>query len=139
MGKLLFYFVVLILFPFTIEAQPPQIKTPAPVIYLADNLDERDYLGWCIDTKGRGFSEVLHAHSCKPFGGDVQFSYNSKMRHIRSVEFSDRCLTISSSGYSGPPGLLKCDPNLVSQKFTYDSQRGQFLSLIHISEPTRPY
>ena len=52
-------------------AAPPDLQTPAPVVYLADNLDEQDKLGWCIDTVGRGFGERLHAHSCKPRGGDV--------------------------------------------------------------------
>ena len=58
-------------------ASIPNIKTPAPVIYLEDNLGEKDQLGYCIDTKGRGFGEKLHAHSCKPRGGDVQFRYDS--------------------------------------------------------------
>ena len=53
------------------EAAPPELQTPAPVIYLADNLDEQDKLGWCIDTVGQGLSDRLHAHSCKPHGGDV--------------------------------------------------------------------
>ena len=28
----------------------PIIQTPAPIIYLNDNLDEKDKLGWCFDT-----------------------------------------------------------------------------------------
>ncbi|WP_159020052.1 hypothetical protein [Algibacter sp. L3A6] len=59
-----------------IELNAPIIQTPAPLIHLADNLDEQDELGWCIDTQGNGFAENLHAHSCKPDGGDVQFYYN---------------------------------------------------------------
>ena len=50
-------------------AAPPDVKTPTPMIYLADNLDEKDGLEWCIDTVGRGLSDRLHAHSCKPRGG----------------------------------------------------------------------
>lgn len=57
-------------------ADTPELRTPPPVIYLSDNLDEVDRLGWCIDTRGRGFSEHLQAHSCKPQGGDVQFQHD---------------------------------------------------------------
>ena len=32
------------------NAAPPALQTPEPAIYLADNLDEKDNLGWCIDT-----------------------------------------------------------------------------------------
>lgn len=52
----------------TASAAPPDLKTPAPVIFLADNLDENQNLGFCIDTVGRGLSDRLHAHSCKPQG-----------------------------------------------------------------------
>ena len=70
------------------QSNPPILQTPSPVIYLADNLDEKDQLGYCIDTRGRGFNEELHAHSCKPRGGDVQFSYNKETLQICSVEFT---------------------------------------------------
>ena len=63
------------------EAAPPELQTPAPVIYLADNLDEQDKLGWCIDTVGRGLFDRLHAHSCKPHGGDVQFKFDAASGH----------------------------------------------------------
>ena len=58
----------------TPSEQMPKIKTPAPVIHLSNNLDEKDELGYCIDTIGRGRSDRLHLHSCKPEGGDVQFT-----------------------------------------------------------------
>ena len=70
------------------QSNPPILQTPSPVIYLADNLDEQDQLGYCIDTRGRDFNEELHAHSCKPKGGDVQFSYNKETLQICSVEFT---------------------------------------------------
>ena len=89
-----------LILPFAVQADPPAIRTPAPVIYLADNLDEQDKLGWCIDTKGRGFSEFLHVHSCKPHGGDVQFLYDQKLGQIRSAEFSGKCVTLTSNGLS---------------------------------------
>ncbi|MCH6259162.1 hypothetical protein MLD52_21575 [Puniceicoccaceae bacterium K14] len=61
----------------------PIIQTEGPIIYLADNLDEQDKLGWCIDTDGKDFSDTLQAHSCKPEGNDVLFRYNEK--HSRFV------------------------------------------------------
>ena len=72
-------------------AAPPELQTPEPVIYLADNIDEQDALGWCIDTLGRGWSEQLQTHSCKPQGGDVQFAYDSDRmllfcRHRTSIQ-----------------------------------------------------
>jgi hypothetical protein len=33
-----------------IELNSQVVQTPAPLIHLADNLDEPDKLGWCIDT-----------------------------------------------------------------------------------------
>ena len=70
----------------------PILQTPSPVIYLADNLDEQDQLGYCIDTRGRGFNEKLHAHSCKPRGGDVQFLYKKETLQICSVAFPGYCI-----------------------------------------------
>ena len=56
-----------------IELNAPIIQTPAPLIHLAVNLDEQDELGWCIVTRGNGFAEDLHGHSCKPDVDDFQF------------------------------------------------------------------
>lgn len=73
---------------------PPDLRTPPPVIHLADNLDEKDGLCWCIDTLGRGFSEDLQVHSCKPQGGDVQFSFLAETGSIRSVAYPGYCVTL---------------------------------------------
>jgi len=67
----------------------PIIQTPSPVIYLADNLDEQDQLGYCIDTRGNGFNEELHAHSCKASGGDVQFYYDDQTLRTLTMELSN--------------------------------------------------
>jgi Ricin-type beta-trefoil lectin domain len=107
-------------------AGEPVLKAPAPFIYLADNLDEKDKLGWCIDTVGRGFSEQLQAHSCKPQGGDVQFIFKQATGHIASVEFNNKCMTLSAPENKNIPfGLLDCSAN-ESQKFTYDTVKMQF-------------
>lgn len=56
-------FVLLVPVSVSAVAAPPELQTPEPVIYLADNIDEKDALGWCIDTLGRGWSEQLQTHS----------------------------------------------------------------------------
>ena len=94
--------------PAAAYAAPPDLRTPAPVIYLADNLDEQDGLGWCIDTRGRGFSDRLHAHSCKPRGGDVQFRYDEAARRIASATFAGKCAALLAPAAAGAErhGLL---------------------------------
>jgi len=113
--------------PTTALAQAPDLQTKGPVIYLADNLDENDNLGWCIDTLGRGFSEQLQTHSCKPQGGDVQFGYNPETRQIYSVEFEGKCMDLSAIDNAAVPfGLLDCDASSQSQQFDYDADAMQF-------------
>lgn len=97
-------------------AAPPELQTPAPVIFLADNLDEKDRLGWCIDTIGRGLSDKLQAHSCKPQGGDVQFSFLPETGQIRSFAFEGLCASYSGSL---PLDLTDCNET-AAQTFLYD-------------------
>ncbi len=114
--------VLLLLMPMTAYSAPPDLQTPAPVIYLADNLDEQDKLGWCIDTVGRGFGERLHAHSCKPRGGDVQFSYDKASRRIASATFSGKCATLTAPAAAGVLlGLVDCSRDSAAQTFDYDA------------------
>ena len=110
-----------------VVAAPPELQTPAPVIYLADNMDEQDALGWCIDTQGRGWSEQLHTHSCKPEGGDVQFAYNGEMRRIVSVEFPGKCATLRGEAAAGVSfDLLDCSSGSAAQSFSYDAGALEF-------------
>ncbi len=102
-------------------AEAPELKTPAPVIYLADNLDEEDQLGWCIDTLGRGFAETLQAHSCKPQGGDVQFTFEPENGLIRSAAFPEYCAEHTPNA-DLDFALSLCDPTMVGQQFTYISE-----------------
>ncbi len=108
-------------------ANPPKLKTPAPVIYLTDNLDEADQLGWCIDTVGRGFADKLHAHSCKPRGGDVQFAYNQDSLQIASATYENKCASLEGAAQAGTKlGLLDCNADEVAQQFVYAAQTGRF-------------
>lgn len=110
------------------ELNPPTIQTPEPVIYLADNLDEQDKLGWCIDTQGNGFSNILHVHSCKPAGGDVQFYYNEETRQIFSAEYADFCIEMTGGPVQGMTlNLVESDPSSSFQKFNYNSETGEFI------------
>ncbi|MCF2904258.1 RICIN domain-containing protein [Octadecabacter sp. CECT 8868] len=103
------------------HSEAPVMQTPAPVIYLADNLDEADSLGWCIDTLGRGFAEELQAHSCNPQGGDVQFTLLEDSGLIRSVEYPDYCAEVLQ-GREAQFGLTICDAENPSQQFRYDRE-----------------
>ena len=113
--------------PAAAYAAPPDLQTPAPVIYLADNLDEQDKLGWCIDTRGRGFSDRLHAHSCKPRGGDVQFRYEESARRIASATFAGKCAALLAPAAAGVTlGLLDCAKDVSGQDFDYDGAAMEF-------------
>ncbi len=68
------------------NAAPPELQTPEPVIYLADNIDEKDNLGWCIDTLGRGWSEQLQTHSCNLKA--VMCNFSTIKKHVRSVRWN---------------------------------------------------
>ena len=102
-----------------VSAEPARVQTPSPVIYLADNLNEEAGLGWCIDTVGRGLSDALHAHSCKPRGGDVQFRYDEASNQIASVAFADKCLVALNNSAGAGFGLFQCDPAEPNQKYRY--------------------
>ena len=108
-------------------AASPDLKTPSPVIYLADNLDEAQNLGWCIDTVGRGFNDKLHVHSCKPRGGDVQFRFNGQTGQIMSATFDTKCLElVAPEDAKTPFGLVDCSQTQITQRYQYDSETGQF-------------
>ncbi|RVU82811.1 hypothetical protein EOL70_19915 [Leucothrix sargassi] len=114
-------------------AEAPEIKATAPIIYLADNLDEADKLGWCIDTVGAGFNEKIHSHSCKPYSGDdtsarsndIKFSFNVETGQIASHTFENKCVDLNDpENETVPFGLVDCTES-ESQKFVYAEDKGQ--------------
>ena len=110
-----------------VELNAPVIQTPAPLIHLADNIDEQDKLGWCIDTRGNGFNEDLHTHSCKSSGGDVQFYYNEETNQICSAEYVDFCVEMTGGPVEGMTlSLVDSEPDSSEQKFIYDDESGEF-------------
>lgn len=112
----------------TVATAQVDVATPAPVLHLADNLDEARGLGWCIDTIGRGFSQELHVHSCKPQGGDVQFTYLPTTQQIGSVAFDRQCMTLIDANATVAFGLRDCDAS-AAQSFGFDAQTGQISPL----------
>ena len=106
------------------NAAPPDLRTPAPVIHLADNLDEADDLGWCIDTIGRGFSDRLHAHSCKPRGRETcSFVLTKPLARSFRFAFEEKCMVyLHPDDPSEPLGLVDCEAAADAQKFNYDPQ-----------------
>ena len=109
------------------NSNAPNIQTPDPIIYLADNLDEQDRLGYCIDTDGKDFSDSLQVHSCKPNGDDVLFYYDDETQQICSATYPG----FSAAMVGGPKAgmtisLIKSDPKSSDQKFSYDKESGEF-------------
>ena len=103
-------------------ADAPVIKTVGPVIHLADNLDEEAKLGWCLDTDGRELTELLHAHSCKPSGNDVLFSFAPETGMIESATYAGLCMAHNDPENAvNPFGLIACDSADPAQKFAYDA------------------
>lgn len=91
------------------------------MIHLADNLDEEAKLGWCIDTVGRGVSDQLHSHSCKPTGDDVLFLFEPGTGMIKSATYADRCMAYNApDNAENPFGLVACDASDEAQQFAYD-------------------
>ncbi|MDO5972794.1 hypothetical protein [Flavivirga jejuensis] len=110
-----------------LHSNAPNIKSPNPIIYLADNLDEQDKLGYCIDTDGKDFSDSLQVHSCKPKGDDVLFYYDEETQQICSATY----LGFSAAMIGGPKigmtiSLVKSEPESSEQKFIYDKKSGEF-------------
>lgn len=91
-------------------AVQPNIQTVGPIIHLADNLDEADKLGWCIDSEGRELSDQLQAHSCKPAGDDVLFSFSSEIGMIGSASYEGLCMAFNDPENAvNSFGLIACD------------------------------
>ena len=100
----------------------PEIQMVGPVIYLADNLNEKENLGWCIDTEGKGQGDQLQAHSCKPAGDDTQYSYDITTSTIRSVNYDNQCMSFNDPENAvNPFGLVDCVDGDPKQQFAYDA------------------
>ncbi len=113
------------------SAEPPMLQASGPIIYLADNLDEENGLGWCIDTIGPGFSETLHSRACSADDGDTEgrdfsFTYDPTSGQIAAVTFGGKCVTANTEGTGPVVGLYDCQPENPAQLFVYDAEEMTF-------------
>ncbi|GLO62752.1 hypothetical protein MACH09_32600 [Vibrio sp. MACH09] len=118
----------LVFSPSLLMAAEPTVPTEPPYIVLSDNLDEPNGYGFCIDTYGRGHSELLQTHTCKPrpdegsprnhSGHDVRFEYNSKTNRIQSYAFEGLCMQGLLAKGKSELALLDCS-DAKHQGFVY--------------------
>ncbi len=118
--------LVVVFTPHASLAEAPSIQTVGPIVHLKDNLNEEAKLGWCVDTEGRGLSDQLHAHSCKPNGDDVLFAFSADTGMIASATFDSLCMAYNAPEDAvNPFGLIDCDASDPNQVFAYDTDSMQ--------------
>lgn len=122
-------FIPFLLLPTLAAADVPQLQNTGSIIYLSDNLDEPDMLGYCIDTAGRGQAERVQLHSCKPdtdetMDRDVLFALNIDTGRIEHQEYTGFCLTADPDAAETTFGLVACS-DAEDQKFAFNSESGQ--------------
>jgi len=116
-----------------VAAFPPTVK---PNIFLAENLDESQQLGYCIDISGFKASincGATQVHSCKTQGDDTQFKYDAAAKAIKAVNYdgscsagSGGCLSVLTSVAAGSKlQVTTCDGSAL-QTFVYGSS-GEFV------------
>ncbi len=67
-------------------ANPPILQTPSPVIYLANNLDQQDQLGYCIEHEVEvSMKNCMDIHVSQ---GVVMFSFFTTKKPFRFVRLS---------------------------------------------------
>ncbi len=125
----------LILSPSILMAAEPNVPTAPPYIVLSDNLDEPNGYGFCIDTYGKGHSELLQTHTCKPkpeegsprdhSGHDVRFEYNSETNQIQSYAFEGLCMQGLLATGKSELALLECS-DAKHQGFVYSEEDQTF-------------
>ena len=113
-------------------AAEPKVPTSAPYIVLSDNLDEPNGFGFCIDTYGRGKSDLMQTHTCKPAkagqprnysGNDTRFIYDASTGRIASYAFEGLCMqALVAKGWT-VFALLNCSDH-PRQKFVFNSSDG---------------
>lgn len=138
------------------HASQPMVPTEPPYIVLSENLDEPNRYGFCFDTLGRGKSDLMHAHTCKPTkddeprsypGNDTRFKYDASTGSILSFAFDGYCVQVLIAGEAAVFALLPCteDPY---QKFVYDESdrtlrldkdQGRCISVASVTVPAGPW
>lgn len=110
-------------------AEAPNVPTSAPYIVLSDNFDEPNGYGFCLDTSGRGQSDLMQTHSCKPAkdgeprndqDNDTRFIYDAETGQIASYAFEGFCMQALIASEVTVFALLECSDH-PRQNFVYDS------------------
>ncbi|MGI9520829.1 MAG: hypothetical protein ACR2PG_04180 [Hyphomicrobiaceae bacterium] len=126
--------VTLLLMNSAAFGEAPQVPTTAPYIVLSENLDEPNGYGFCMDTAGRGKSDLMHTHSCKPTkkelpldsaGNDTRFSYNAGTGQVVSYAFEGLCMQALIASQVSVFALLKCSDH-PRQRFLYNTSDKTF-------------
>lgn len=108
------------------HAEAPQVPTDAPFIVLSDNLDEPNGYGFCIDTYGRGQTDLLQTHSCKPsdrgegYDADTRFAYDAGTMQLSAHSYDGYCMQALIANDRTEFALLPCTDH-PRQKFVYDA------------------
>ena len=113
----------------TSSTAAPDVPTDPPYIVLSANHDEPNGYGFCIDTYGRGQSDLLQTHSCKPAkageersysGNDTRFEYNADTQQIMSYPFEGYCMQALVATGLTVFALLECSDH-PRQKFVHNA------------------
>lgn len=115
-------------------AETPKASTPPPYIALSNNLDEPNGFGFCLDTYGRGLTDILHTHSCKPVkeghtwneqDNDIRYSFNPKSGQISAYAYEKKCMQALIAADLSVLALLECSDH-PRQRFSYDTKLQTF-------------
>ena len=110
-------------------ADAPKVPSDVPYFVLSDNHDEPNGYGFCLDTAGRGKTDLLQSHTCKPASkdkegkptpNDTQFWYDAENKRVESVAYPGMCMQVLISPYATVFGLLDCGDQ-PRQKFVYSA------------------
>ena len=113
----------------TSETSPPAVPSDVPYIVLAANLDEPNGYGFCMDTYGRGQTDLMQTHTCKPSkdgaardysGHDTRFEYNAQTQQVMSYPFEGYCMQALLASEVTVFALLECSDH-PRQKFAYNA------------------
>lgn len=111
-------------------ADAPQVPTEPPYIALGDNHDEPNNYGFCIDTDGRGQTDLLQSHTCKPAepdaprnasNHDTRFAYDPDTLQVVSYPFEGYCMQALLANVRTEFALLSCSDH-PRQKFLYQAE-----------------
>jgi len=108
----------------------PNVPTKPPYIVLSDNHDEPNGYGFCMDTYGRGQTDLMQTHSCKPAkegvardyqDNDTRFEFDAGTGQVKSYAFEGYCMQALIASDTAVFALLACSDH-PRQKFLYSAE-----------------